>query len=54
MHEIEYRRGGARTDDIAIEELATFSAGTTDTGRTFGTAKCPACVGTRRRDARTE
>ena len=35
------------TEDIAIEELATVSgAGTTDTGGTFGTATCPACVGT--------
>lgn len=34
-------------EDIAIEELGeTAAAGTTNTGGTFGSTTCPACVGT--------
>jgi hypothetical protein len=34
-------------EDIAIEELGEVAgAGTTNTGGTFGTAGCPACIGT--------
>ncbi|MBB4699488.1 RiPP peptide [Sphaerisporangium siamense] len=37
----------ADLDDIVIEEIgATAAAGTTNTGGTFGTLTCPACVGT--------
>ncbi|MEV7025028.1 RiPP peptide [Kitasatospora sp. NPDC093558] len=34
-------------EDIAIEELGDLAgAGTTNTGGTFGSTTCPACVGT--------
>lgn len=34
-------------DDIAIEELGDMAgAGTTNTGGTFGSTTCPACIGT--------